>query len=103
MIDVPFRFGCNDDGEFGYIINQGGADSVIPFKRDFTLVVKVTMNSTSGSGSIQSTYEKEVTIKNVRGNITILGGSGDGSRVSISSSTMQLHLVSVTVVSFQYD
>jgi hypothetical protein len=32
VTDVPFRFGCTDDGKFGYIINQGGADSVIPFK-----------------------------------------------------------------------
>ena len=29
--NVPFRFGVTDDGQFGYIIEEGGADTVIPF------------------------------------------------------------------------
>ena len=30
--DVPFRFGCDDNGNYGYILTEGGADTVIPFK-----------------------------------------------------------------------
>lgn len=29
--EVPFRFGCDNDGNFGYILTEGGADTVIPF------------------------------------------------------------------------
>lgn len=32
VTDVPFRFGCDDNGKFGYILTEGGADTVIPFK-----------------------------------------------------------------------
>lgn len=32
VTDVPFRFGCTDDGDYGYILTEGGADTVIPFK-----------------------------------------------------------------------
>lgn len=30
---VPFRFGKDSGGNYGYILNQGGADTVIPFKK----------------------------------------------------------------------
>ena len=31
--DTPFRFGYDEDtGKYGYILNEGGADTVIPFK-----------------------------------------------------------------------
>lgn len=30
---VPFRFGKDSSGNYGYILNQGGADTVIPFKK----------------------------------------------------------------------
>ena len=32
--DVPFRFGCTDDGQYGYILKEGGADTVHPFSVD---------------------------------------------------------------------
>jgi hypothetical protein len=33
---VPFRFGCDSDGNYGYILkNDEGADSVIPFKKGY--------------------------------------------------------------------
>lgn len=34
---TKFRFGQNSDGEYGYIINKDGADTVIPFKKETTL------------------------------------------------------------------
>lgn len=40
--NAPFRFGVNENGEYGYIVTDSeGADSVIPFKTDnLTLVAK---------------------------------------------------------------
>ena len=32
VFDVPFRFGCDDNGNYGYILTEGGADTVVPFK-----------------------------------------------------------------------
>ena len=32
VFDVPFRFGCDNNGNYGYILTEGGADTVIPFK-----------------------------------------------------------------------
>lgn len=29
--NVPFRFGITNDGKYGYILNEGGADTVYPF------------------------------------------------------------------------
>ena len=49
VTDVPFRFGCDDDGNFGYIINEGGADTVIPFSKK--LVIK-NLKVYSGYGNI---------------------------------------------------
>lgn len=30
--NVPFRFGINSEGKYGYILTESGADTVIPFK-----------------------------------------------------------------------
>lgn len=31
--DVPFRFGCTEDGKYGYVLtDEEGADTVVPFK-----------------------------------------------------------------------
>lgn len=35
---TKFRFGQNSDGEYGYIINKDGADTVIPFKNNIKIV-----------------------------------------------------------------
>lgn len=35
---TKFRFGQTSDGEYGYIINKDGADTVIPFKSGFDLL-----------------------------------------------------------------
>ena len=54
---MPFRFGCDDDGNFGYIINEGGADTVIPFKNGIIpqeMVVYTGYSGTSGN----NTYHK---------------------------------------------
>ena len=34
---VPFRFGKDSGGNYGYILNQGGTDTVIPFKKTVEL------------------------------------------------------------------
>lgn len=52
VTDVPFRFGCTDDGKFGYIINQGGADSVIPFSSKDLATVIDTNNITGAERAV---------------------------------------------------
>ncbi|MBQ0112686.1 MAG: hypothetical protein KBT03_06120 [Bacteroidales bacterium] len=49
---VPFRFGKTEDGKYGYILNEGGADTVIPFKSggDFKWY-KVTVELKDSSGT----------------------------------------------------
>lgn len=39
---IQFRFGQNSDGEYGYIINKDGADTVIPFKLSTSFGAYVT-------------------------------------------------------------
>ena len=40
---TPFRFGVNENGEYGYIVtDKGGADSVIPFKSGDVDLVSLT-------------------------------------------------------------
>ena len=47
--NTEFRFGVNEDGEYGYIIREDGADTVIPFSRTPSIVIMKTdyKNSTS--------------------------------------------------------
>ena len=44
---TKFRFGQNSEGEYGYIINKDGADTVIPFKQDIYTIYGTLNNSTS--------------------------------------------------------
>lgn len=48
VTDVPFRFGCNDAGQFGYIITEGGADTVIPFSSGVTFTHSIVTTGNSG-------------------------------------------------------
>lgn len=49
---TPFRVGKTEDGKMGYIINEGGADTVIPFKKE--LFTKIWDFDSSGLPSSQS-------------------------------------------------
>ena len=53
-----FRFGQNSDGEYGYIINKDGADTVIPFKKETTLEL-----INEGNGSFRTLPDQYI-IKN---------------------------------------
>ena len=47
VTDVPFRFGCDDSGNFGYILNVGGADTVIPFSSGSAFPAMLVFNSST--------------------------------------------------------
>lgn len=55
--NTPFRFGVNEDGEYGYIVtDSAGADTVIPFKKYGTPTVLYSYGvSNSGAGSVSTT------------------------------------------------
>ena len=60
---VPFRFGKDSSGNYGYILNQGGADTVIPFKKGgFSKAIvkciwgyQTTIGNASGTGDVSGT------------------------------------------------
>lgn len=57
--DTPFRFGCNDDGKFGYIIkDEGGADTVVPFNQKTAniRIASIIGNGQQGAGGIYAQY-----------------------------------------------
>ena len=55
---TQFRFGQNSDGEYGYIINKDGADTVIPFKKETTFEL-----INEGNGSFRTLRDQYI-IKN---------------------------------------
>ena len=58
---TPFRFGVNENGEYGYIITDSeGADSVVPFSKinnifPDTLTISLNVESTQNSSSYART------------------------------------------------
>lgn len=55
---TKFRFGQTSDGEYGYILNKDGADTVIPFKKETTLEL-----INEGNGSFRTLPDQYI-IKN---------------------------------------
>jgi hypothetical protein len=56
--DTPFRFGVTEDGEYGYITtDEGGADTVVPFKSksSYKVVEVTTIDFSTGSKTISMT------------------------------------------------
>ena len=53
---TPFRFGVNENGEYGYIITDSeGADSVVPFKSDIKETVTVMYFTYGGANMYNAT------------------------------------------------
>ena len=52
--DIPFRFGKNESGEYGYIVTDSeGADTIIPFKKG---IVPMTFLKTEAYSTTDTTY-----------------------------------------------
>lgn len=54
---VPFRFGKDASGKFGYIIEQGGADTVIPFKTGAEMTAYNVSMTSRGTKTVALTKE----------------------------------------------
>ncbi len=76
--DVPFRFGKDADGNYGYIINEGGADTVIPFKSR-EKIEKVAEYLTADNASLSQTFTADK-----KGIYVVFGLSNGGSTRSQS-------------------
>lgn len=69
---TKFRFGQNSDGEYGYIINKDGADTVIPFKNNIKIVdlnFPITNGFTSKTFNVDLSAYTHVLIKSNWGGI----------------------------------
>lgn len=89
--NVPFRFGYTETGEYGYIIQLDGADTVIPFKKSgnnipISFVISTYWNSNYGGGNntfrLQSPHEIKKIIFD-QANIYVLSSSAFPSSVNV--------------------
>ena len=106
---TKFRFGQNSEGEYGYIINKEGADTVIPFKQDITTISGYLNNKTSpklidvnkyGKCTITCSLEKSfVTIKLNENIIDMENIIGYGSGLGFSIATFNVNKGDVVSIS----
>lgn len=96
--DTPFRFGYDETtGKYGYIINEGGADTVIPFKTVGTRSGAITSNGTytASSDISEDGYESVVvSVPNSTQTKTVTAGT---SNVTVSPDSGYIGMSSVTV------
>jgi len=88
LINVPFRFGITDDGEYGYIKTEGGADSVIPFRKNanFIQIADSEITSYTITQNDVDNYKQ----------LIIIGQSstGGGSSISMSATNVDISFTS---------
>lgn len=101
--NTPFRFGKNEKGEYGYIVEQDGADTVIPFRNskgmeydlihNFSKDLWITTSGTMNTAMFRGTFSGQTklidvtkynTLK-VRGFIGDYSGFYPGGYISIST------------------
>ena len=76
---TPFRFGVNENGEYGYIITDSeGADSVIPFKSSVELLSFIGQTTSYGKG-FNKTLNSDTEIAILFYSYTLHSGGGDGT------------------------
>lgn len=96
--DTPFRFGYDSvSGKYGYIIEEGGADTVIPFKTTGTRSGAITSNGTyiASADISEDGYESVVVdVPNSVQTKTVTAGTAD---VTVSPDSGYIGMSSVTV------
>lgn len=81
--DIPFRFGKDSEGNFGYILtDETGADSVIPFNNfDNLELLSSGANGATSPTVINSTVSKSLTATKKGVMIAAVGGGSGASTV----------------------
>lgn len=105
--DIPFRFGKNESGEYGYIVTDSeGADSVIPFKKGgYIGSLPATLSGATSAGwrttatvNISSVYQnyKNITIDNIVVQIPRCATIKEGSRTMVYSYDNTTGTITIT-------
>lgn len=85
---TQFRFGQNSDGEYGYILNKDGADTVIPFKNNIKIVdlnFPVTGGFTSKTFNVNLSAYTHVLIKSNWGSTDYKSNPEESTLIPVDS------------------
>lgn len=104
-------FAQDADGNWGYKI--GGADPVIPFRRDWELILKITYGSNASSGQWKGyptptdepggwSTSLETTITCIDGKIHISNNTGIAPRFKDQSTPIAGFISNITVIRFAF-
>ena len=105
---TKFRFGQNSDGEYGYIINKDGADTVIPFKHTENTEYTFDLWAYTVSVNDYSTSKVELPCKDFTllsrtklaeynsVGTALIGYKDDGTSVKLSEDKTDLSNVNIT-------
>lgn len=105
------KFGITDDGLPGY--KKDGADTVIPFRRDWEMVLKITFGANASSGEWKGYPTPtddpggwftsiETTVTCINGQITLSNYTGIARRFNNQSTVIAGFISNITVVKFEY-
>lgn len=105
------QFAQDTDGNWGYKI--GGADPVIPFRRDWEMVLKITFGANASSGEWKGYPTPtddpggwftsiETTVTCINGQITLSNYTGIARRFNNQSTVIAGFISNITVVKFEY-
>lgn len=109
--NVPFRFGKDENGDYGYILSEGGEDMVIPFggtNRNWICRVLCTATAThtgsiSGGNPIKIEVNKYYDIKCINGVVSVEFVSGNDASVNTGDIRgVVKNTVSISVISLEY-
>ena len=93
ITNVPFKVGVTDDGKYGYILNQGGADTVIPFSGgDYVLLNSLYIDTGKTNGgsrtlTIPNTYTRKGVFVLCQDDSRASGSSTYGATINTTPQT----------------
>lgn len=96
--NTDFRFGYDENtGKYGYIINEGGADTVVPFKTTGTRSGAITSNGTYTASTDISEDGYESVVVNVPNSVQTKSVTAGTADVTVSPDSGYIGMSSVTV------